>query len=499
MLNLDFKEFKKASGHGNLVAVTGTILADLETPVSSFLKLSGSNDNAFLLESAEQAEHIGRFSVIGVNPDLILESIPGKGVFEIAGKKTRLLSENPDITRVIEERVAAFKPANPGDIEGFSGGFVGYLGYENVTYFEDVRLKPLPGPQMPDAVFFRCRNFVVFDHFRKQLKIVMLVPVSGRRNLKKLYDDAVGEINQTIRRLAKPVPRIKMPASQKGRKIEVRSNMKPADFEANVARAKEYIRAGDCIQVVLSQRFAIPAHYNDFQIYRALRSINPSPYMFYFRYKKIRLIGASPEVLVKKTGQEVEVRPIAGTRPRGADTKEDLRNEENLKRSKKELAEHLMLVDLGRNDLGRVCRYESVKVKNFARVERYSHVMHLVSDVVGKLKPGQTGFDVLRATFPAGTVSGAPKIRAMEIINELEPERRGPYAGSVGYFGFNGDMDMCITIRTLVLIGKTLYLQAGAGIVKDSNPAREYEETVNKAKGLVKAIESQEQMYASGY
>ena len=274
--------------------------------------------------------------------------------------------------------------------------------------------------------------------------------------------------------------------------------MKPKVFEEKVKQVKEYIRSGDCIQVVLSQRFSIPAIYNDFQIYRALRSINPSPYMFYFRCKKIRLVGASPEVLVKKTGSRAEVRPIAGTRPRGLDQKSDLKFEENLKRSKKELAEHLMLVDLGRNDLGRVCRYESVKVQNFARVERYSHVMHLVSDVVGKLKAGKTSFDLLRATFPAGTVSGAPKIRAMQIINELEPERRGPYAGAVGYFGFNGDMDMCITIRTLALVKDTLYLQAGAGIVKDSNPAKEYEETVNKAKGLVKAIEAQEKMYASG-
>lgn len=499
MFNIDFNQFKKYAAKGNLIAVTGTILADLETPVSAFLKLSKANENAFLLESAEQAEHIGRFSVIGVNPHTILEASPESDVVEIIGGSRRTLKDQRDVTRVIEKRMKDYSVANVQDIEGFSGGYVGYLGYENVIHFEDVNLQTLPGPKMPDAVFYLCTDFVIFDHFRKQMKIVALAHINNKQSLKTAYRNAVDRIETVVKKLNKAVPHIPAPKKDTHKHFRVSSNLKPKTFEKMVKRVKEYIRAGDCIQVVLSQRFQIPALYNDFQIYRALRSINPSPYMFYFRYKKIRLVGASPEVLVKKTGQEAEVRPIAGTRPRGKTVQEDLKYEDNLKRSKKELAEHLMLVDLGRNDLGRVCRYETVKVKNYARVERYSHVMHLVSDVVGKLKKGQSGFDVLRATFPAGTVSGAPKIRAMEIINELEPERRGPYAGCVGYFGFNGDMDMCITIRTLALVDKTLYLQAGAGIVKDSNPAREYEETVNKAKGLVKAIESQERMYAAGH
>ena len=268
----------------------------------------------------------------------------------------------------------------------------------------------------------------------------------------------------------------------------MRSNTSRAEFIQKVEKVKEYIRAGDCIQVVLSQRFELGKVLNDFEIYRSLRSINPSPYMFYFKSGPLRLIGTSPELLVKKVGNAAEVRPIAGTRKRGQTPQEDAKLEENLRRSRKETAEHLMLVDLGRNDLGRVCNFESVRVDHFARVERYSHVMHLVSDVSGTLRPEMDGFDLLKAAFPAGTVTGAPKIRAMEIVDELEPERRGPYAGCLGYFSFNQDMDMCITIRTIVVVSGTAYVQAGAGIVYDSRPEYEYEETLNKAKALVEAV-----------
>ncbi len=489
MISPDLKTFKQMSRKGNLIAVTETVPADLETPVSSFLKIAGREKNAFLLESAEQEERVGRYSILGIHPETLLGAGADGKLFEEVDGKRKALNFKGALCDAVEARMKQMKLANPQDLKGFSGGFVGYLSYENVADFDDVRLKPLASIGVPQGIFVFCRDLVIFDHFRKQLHFVSLVPVSKSQSAEKAYRRGVASIQSLTARLSRPLNSSSRSLSAKAPKPHF--HMKPEAFEAKVKRVKEYIRAGDCIQVVLSQRFSLPFKGQDFQIYRALRSINPSPYMFYFRCGDLRLIGSSPELLVKKTGLLAEVRPIAGTRPRGASIREDLKHEENLKKSRKELAEHLMLVDLGRNDLGRVCRYDSIRVENFARVERYSHVMHLVSDVSGKLKPGMTSFDLLKATFPAGTVSGAPKIRAMEIINELEAETRGPYAGCLGYFGLNGDMDMCITIRTMVLHGGRLYLQAGAGIVKDSNPKSEYQETVNKAKALFKAIEEQ--------
>lgn len=487
MITPDVRAFSQLARKGNLVAVTETIPADLETPVSSFLKIAGHEKNAFLLESAEQEEHIGRYSILGIHPDVLIGADAEGALFEETGGKARKLIGFKTLADAVESRMKDFRLANPEDLKGFSGGFVGFLSYENVAGFDDVRLKALPSISVPRGIFVFCTDLVVFDHFRKQLHFIALVRSS--KNASSAHREGVRRIEAMIARLNRPLKPVK--AAKKPLSAVPKSHIKPEVFESKVKKIKEYIRAGDCIQVVLSQRFSLPFEGEDFQIYRALRSINPSPYMFYFRCGGLRLIGSSPEVLVKKTGALAEVRPIAGTRPRGASVKEDLRHEENLRKSKKELAEHLMLVDLGRNDLGRVCRFDSIKVENFARVERYSHVMHLVSDVSGVLKPGKTAFDLLKATFPAGTVSGAPKIRAMEIINEMETEERGPYAGCLGYFGLNGDMDMCITIRTMVLNKGRLYLQAGAGIVKDSNPASEYQETVNKAKALFKAIEEQ--------
>lgn len=488
MITPDVRAFSQFARKGNLVAVTETIPADLETPVSSFLKIAGREKNAFLLESAEQEEHIGRYSILGIHPEVLLGADPLGGLYEEAGGERRKLTGFKTLADAVQARMKDFRLANPEDLKGFSGGFVGFLSYENVAGFDDVRLKPLPSISVPRGIFVFCSDLVVFDHFRKQLHFIALVRTSKSKPAVN-YKEGVRRIEAMIARLNRPLKS----SGSKGKALKAvpQSHIKPEVFESKVKKIKEYIRAGDCIQVVLSQRFSLPFEGEDFQIYRALRSINPSPYMFYFRCGGLRLIGSSPELLVKKTGALAEVRPIAGTRPRGASVKEDLKHEENLKKSKKELAEHLMLVDLGRNDLGRVCRFDSIKVENFARVERYSHVMHLVSDVSGKLKPGKTAFDLLKATFPAGTVSGAPKIRAMEIINEMETEERGPYAGCLGYIGLNGDMDMCITIRTMVLHKGRLYLQAGAGIVKDSNPKSEYQETVNKAKALFKAIEEQ--------
>jgi len=487
MIQPDFSGFLRASRKDHWVAVTGTLLADLETPVSSFLKVAATRPNAFLLESAEQSESIGRYSIIGVDPPEVWIQEAGGTILCRRANRTKKIAENGDLTAIIRGRMKEFKVANPSALEGFAGGYVGFLSYENVETFEDIHLRPLPGPKTPRGVFFLCHEFLVFDHFRKQLRIVTMVPAAkGRAAAARQYQKARRRIQALAARLSKQL-RVSTLRHKSGR-VRLVSNMTRTGYQARVRKIKEYIRAGDIIQAVLSQRFTMTGHRDDFQIYRSLRSINPSPYMFYFRCGDLRLVGTSPELLVKKQGTLAEVRPIAGTRPRGRTPEEDLKLEENLKRSAKEMAEHVMLVDLGRNDLGRVCRFNSIRVRNFGRIERYSHVMHLVSDVEGRLKPGKNSFDLLKATFPAGTVSGAPKIRAMQIINELEPEKRGPYAGSVGYFGFNGDMDMCIAIRTLVAHAGKLYLQAGAGIVKDSNPGREYQETVNKAQALLKAV-----------
>lgn len=488
MIQPELRAFSRLARNGNLVAVTETIPADLETPVSSFLKIAGRERNAFLLESAEQEEHIGRYSIIGIHPEILLGAAPDGSLYEESSAGIKALKGFKTLTDAVQARMKDLRLANPEDLKGFTGGFVGFLSYENVADFDDVRLKPLRSISVPRGIFVFCRDLVVFDHFRKQLHLVALVRTAKGRE-KAALQEGSSRIQELVRRLNRPLKPVK--AGRPAKTPLPQSHIQPQDFERKVKKIKEYIRAGDCIQVVLSQRFSLPFSGEDFQIYRALRSVNPSPYMFYFRCGDFKMIGSSPELLVKKTGLLAEVRPIAGTRPRGGTLREDQRYEESLRKSKKELAEHLMLVDLGRNDLGRVCRYDSIKVDHFARVERYSHVMHLVSDVSGKLKAGMSAFDLLKATFPAGTVSGAPKIRAMEIINELEEEERGPYAGCLGYFGLNGDMDMCITIRTMVLHQGRLYLQAGAGIVKDSNPRSEYQETVNKAKALVKALEEQ--------
>ena len=484
MISPDLTSFKKLSRKGNIVALAETFPADLETPVSSFLKISQKTRHAFLLESAEQEEKIGRFSFLGIDPAAVYESSGKDVAVTIKGNK-RVLNDSK-LLDVIEKELATRKLANPEAFPGFRGGFVGYLSYENVRDFETIRLSKKKGPGFPLGIFFRVEDFVVFDHFRKTLSIVILANLTKFAAPEAAYKNALRQMSKYKNLLQRP---LRVPAASKIASLpQVRPNMSRNDYESKVKRIKEYIRAGDCIQVVLSQRFQLAHHGHDFQIYRSLRSINPSPYMFYFRSGPFRLIGSSPEMLVKKTKNIAEIRPIAGTRPRGVTEKQDCQYEKQLRSSVKEMAEHLMLVDLGRNDLGRVSDFKSVKVERFAFVERYSHVMHLVSRVQSKLKAGKSAMDLLRATFPAGTLSGAPKVRAMQIIDELEPEARGPYGGCLGYFGFDGDMDMCITIRTLMLHKDRIFLQAGAGIVKDSDPGREYEETVNKSKALLKAI-----------
>lgn len=476
-----YREFCRMASKGNLIPIYREILADLETPVSAFMKVAGKEPSSFLLESVEHGEKIGRYSFIGCRPSLVLEGRAGQ-----------------DILAQVEARMREFKFVKTEGLPSFCGGFVGYLGYENIRFFERMNLRARSSA-LPPGIFFLADRLIIFDQMERTLKIVALCHT--QKGLRRSYQGAMRAIRDVSAALSRPI-RGDFEINKKWIKVgapPLKSNMNRRDFESRVQKIKRYIRQGDCIQVVFSQRFDLGRLNHEFEVYRALRASNPSPYMFYFKHRDFFLIGSSPEVLVKKTGRRAELRPIAGTRRRGATEEEDLALERNLKKSVKELAEHLMLVDLGRNDLGRLCRYDSVRVKDYARVERYSHVMHLVSEVVGQLKPGKDAFELLRATFPAGTVTGAPKIRAMQIIDELEADTRGPYAGCLGYFSFSGDMDMCITIRTLVIHQGRASVQAGAGIVFDSNPAREYQETVNKAKALFEAVEIARNSHAAHY
>ncbi len=480
----NYSDFQKRSKQGNVIPVFLELSADLETPVSLFLKLARKKQHAFLLESVELEEKLGRFSLIGMDPDAILEY---RNNFCILSQKDRKPEKQKKaLLDVVQSVLKRYRFVPDLSLPPLVGGLVGYIGYELVQQFEDVKFKPKPGLPVPDSVLFFPTNLIVFDHIKHQLKLVHLA--IANRSPKQAYQKAWKELKRMERELNRPVRNGSLTNRCPNRTIELKSNIGQKHFKHIVRKAKEHIRAGDCIQVVLSQRFGLGHVPDDFKLYRALRSLNPSPYMFYFRHQDLALVGSSPEMLAKKTGHIAEIRPIAGTRPRGETEKEDLAYEAALRASRKEMAEHLMLVDLGRNDLGRVCDPKSVKVDNFARVERYSHVMHLVSDIEATLKHGKNAFDLLRASFPAGTVTGAPKIRAMQIIDELENEKRGPYAGSLGYFSLTGDMDMCITIRTIIVHQKQAYVQAGAGIVNDSIPHKEFQETIDKAKALLQAV-----------
>lgn len=486
-VHLSFPEFKKRLKRGNVVPVSRRFPADLETPVSVFLKTALGAPQAFLLESVELEERLGRFSFVGMDPEMVLEYKNNQAICQEKGRK-RASRLKGNLLDLLEAKMDRYKIVPDTSLPPLVGGFVGYIGYELVEQFEDIKLRNKKGLAVPDAVLFFPRNLIAFDHIKHQLQLIHLA-ISNGESPRALYRKALRELGRMERKLKQKVPtQTTLHQTQTGFK----SNVTPGQFKAMVRKAKQYIRAGDMIQVVLSQRFDLGTIKNDFSVYRALRSLNPSPYMFYFRHRQLSLVGSSPEVLVKKTGRRAELRPIAGTRPRGETEREDLGYEKALRSSPKELAEHLMLVDLGRNDLGRVSKEKSVEVGQFARVERYSHVMHLVSDIQSVLKPGKNAFDLLRAAFPAGTVTGAPKIRAMQIIDELEREKRGPYAGSLGYFSLTGDMDMCITIRTIVIQRGKATVQSGAGIVNDSNPSKEYQETINKAKALFQAVRSGE-------
>jgi anthranilate synthase component 1 len=479
------EEFLRLARRCNVIPVFREVTADTETPISLFKKVA-QGPESFLLESVEGGERWGRYSFIGHRSRLVIR---------VRGDDIELRRGNDECTQFkgqpfayIKNLMDDFRAAAVTGLPRFFGGLVGYLSYDMVRFFEHL---PDPKPDdvgMPDAILTMPEQVVIYDNLTQTIKVVVNCYVQDYDNHTDAYDQAVEQIEETEKLLRVSMPSQPRPRGPK-QDVTMTSNMDRKRFENIVRRAKEYIEQGEAIQVVLSQRFHTDLHVEPFEIYRALRRVNPSPYMYYLQINDEIVIGASPEVLVRLENGRVALRPIAGTRPRGKDAEEDRRLEEELCADPKERAEHVMLVDLGRNDVGRVAAVGTVEVKDLMVVERYSHVMHLVSHVEGDLAPGLDMFDVLRASFPAGTVSGAPKVRAMEIIDELEPTRRGLYAGAVGYFGFSGNMDFCITIRTLLVRGGRVYLQVGAGIVADSDPAREYEETVNKGKALVKALE----------
>jgi len=481
----DLETFKKLAGEAGLVPVYREIFADLDTPLTIFAKVAAGDSHAFLFESLEGGEKWGRYSFIGFDPLMTFAS-SGDSMEIKRGDTVESRTGNPLLE--LRNLLASFKAHQPEYLPRFFGGLVGYLGYDMVRFME--RLPDTHPPLgLPDSSFMVPRTVLIHDSFRQRLHIVNCVEIKDGDDPASLYRNACIQIDEIAARLRKPIPYEFVESPSGNHEHKFSPNMAEESFKQMVLKAKEYILAGDIIQVVLSQRFHARTQLSPFALYRALRHINPSPYLFYLRLGNVIQIGSSPEILVRLENGEIELRPIAGTRPRGETEAEDTALEEELLADPKERAEHLMLVDLGRNDAGRVAKPGSVEVRDLLVIERYSHVMHIVSGVHGLLADDRDQFDVMSACFPAGTVSGAPKIRAMEIIEELEPERRGPYAGAVGYFGFSGNMDFCITIRTVIMQDNDLWIQAGAGIVADSDPAKEYEETLNKARGLRRAVE----------
>jgi anthranilate synthase component 1 len=477
-----FDEFKDLAQRSTFVPVCKEIVADLLTPVSAFLKIAEHSDHAFLLESVEGGEQVGRYSFLGKDPFLILRSRGGKTIIDRAGETTE--SEKPFIATLRELMAGFHSPYVPG-LPRFTGGAVGYLGYDAAAWFEPVTLQPSAEVE-DEAGFMLFDTVLAFDHVRHRILIIANARIAGDEDLESLYQFACAKIAFVERELERTLSKMPQAESQP---LEVTSNVSREEFEQMVRTAKEHIAAGDIYQVVLSQRFEARVGADPFTVYRALRHVNPSPYMYFLRIGGRSIVGSSPEMLVRAEGRNIVTHPIAGTRPRGRSEEEDLRLAEELKRSEKERAEHVMLVDLGRNDIGRVAAYGTVRVPKYMALERYSHVMHLVSVVEGKLADEHDRLDALVACFPAGTVSGAPKVRAMEIIAALENRRRGVYAGAVGYLDFAGNLDFCITIRTMLIENGRAYIQAGAGIVADSNPAAEYQETRDKARAVIAALE----------
>jgi len=491
MFRPSLDEFKQKAKQGNLIPVYQEILADMDTPVSAFLKIDDGR-HSFLLESMEGGEKWARYSFLGSRPSVIVKSF-GKTVEITTDGKTKKSTFDRDPLEVIKEILSAYKPVPDPLLPRFFGGAVGFMGFDVVRFFEELPSREKEGLDIPDVFFMITDTLVIFDNITHRIKVVSNAHVKGK-SVETAYLEATKKINAIIKKLRGKGPgaRVRGRKRQSSKGITLESNFTQPQYEQAVLKAKEYIKAGDIFQVVPSQRFQTKINVEPYEIYRALRLVNPSPYMYFLRCGDTTVVGASPEVMVRLEGDTIDLRPIAGTRRRGATEEEDKALASELLADPKERAEHIMLVDLGRNDVGRVSTPGSVHVSELMVIERYSHVMHIVSNVRGSLTNNRDAYDVIRACFPAGTVSGAPKIRAMQIIDELEPTRRGPYAGSVGYFGFSGNMDTCITIRTLVIKKGVAYIQAGGGVVADSDPAAEYQETVNKAKAMMRAVEMAE-------
>jgi len=497
------KEFIKLTKKGNLIPVYKEIIGDLDTPVSAYYKIAAKAKYSFLLESVEGEEKVARYSFLAKDPELILEMKAGRlslTSFAKGKMKKEVISVEGDPLNHIRKIIKKYKFVQLDSLPRFCGGLVGFLSYDIVRSFEKLPQNTKDDLKLPDCLLVQANNIIIFDHLNHNIKILNCVAINPKDTKVKhirAYKSAIKNIDETILTLQKPL-RVKQNKnrrkSSKSIQLKLKSNFTQAQFKHIVSEAKKKIRAGEVIQVVLSQRFELTLKTDAFQIYRSLRALNPSPYMYYLSFDKVQIIGSSPELLVRCEEDVVETRPIAGTRPRGKNAQEDEAYAKDLLADPKEKAEHIMLVDLGRNDLGRVCKSGSIELTEFMNVEKYSHVMHIVSNVKGRLNKKYDQLDVLKAAFPAGTVSGAPKIRAMEIIEELEKETRGPYAGCIGYFSFSGNLDSCITIRTIVVTNKKAYIQAGAGIVADSNPAKEYQETLNKAKAQIKALELAENL-----
>ena len=489
----DFTTFSKLAVGKHFVPVYRRLVSDTLTPVTAFHRID-TGTCACLFESVVGGEKVGRYSFLTADPFLRLEAHGKQVTLHSSSGIERYESDDP--LEELRRRVDSFPTATLPELPPFSSGAVGYAGYDTVRYAEHLPNPPADDRQLPDLTFAFYDRMVVFDHINKTMDVVAMartdVPAA---ELKSAYDDACGLVDDLVARLTTPSDSLQPADIQTAGEVSIsyESNFSPDEFQAAVRKCVEYIHAGDVFQVVISQRLSLDIDVPPFEIYRTLRVVNPSPFMFYLRTPSVTLVGSSPEVMVRVVDGKVTVRPLAGTRPRGATEEEDRRLAEELLADPKERAEHVMLVDLGRNDVGRVAKYGTVELTDVMTIERYSHVMHISSNVEGQLAEGKDAFDALRVCLPAGTVSGAPKVRAMEIIDELEPHRRGPYAGAVGYVDFSGNMDTCIALRTIVVDDKRAYVQAGAGIVADSIPANEYQETLNKANGLLRAIEITQQ------
>jgi anthranilate synthase component 1 len=489
------KDFLRLTQKGNIIPIYKEILGDFETPVSAYLKAAKRSKYAILLESVEGGEKVCRYSFLASDPEFVFKS-KGKNAeiirFLPSGEKIEKVDIDKTPLGEVKKMMSKYRFVEVKGLPKFCGGFVGYIGYDTVRFFESLPTQPKDDLKLTDIILALVKNLVIFDHLNHKIKVVSCVELPPDASIKQKlseYKKAHASIDKTIATLKKTITEPQPNKKKKPIKFKISSNLTEKKFKQAIVSAKKYILSGDIIQVVLSQRFKTNITTDPLNIYRALRTINPSPYMYFLHFDDITIAGSSPELLVRCENNIVETRPIAGTRPRGKNEKEDLALAKDLLSDPKERAEHIMLVDLGRNDLGRVCQKGTVKVSEFMNIEHFSHVMHIVSNVKGVLQKNKTPFDVIQAAFPAGTVSGAPKIRAMEIIDELEPIARGIYAGAIGYWGFAHNLDTCIAIRTIVIKNKTAYIQAGAGIVADSNPKKEYIETKNKAKALISAIE----------